>query len=85
VAESVPLGWPVSRIYSLVTPITAFRQDVGIIQIPAGAKLKLLTAQNDKVGLCTVSWDGQVVMALAVDIRENGLPSEQIGDMPQTT
>ena len=69
--------------YHLVRPIFGFWSDCGqVITLPAKAVLRTIISKNG-MGLCTVMWDGRLVMAFSEDIAKNGISLEAVGNTAQ--
>jgi hypothetical protein len=63
-----------SRLYSLLRPVVAFREDTNaVVKIPAGALVELMTHLAEPVGVCSASWNGSSVMVFGEDVDSNGV------------
>jgi hypothetical protein len=79
-----------SRLYSLLRPVVAFREDTNaVIKIPSGALVELMTHLAEPVGVCKARWNGRSVMVFSEDVDRNGVsvvlnPRAGVFDPPNT-
>ena len=57
----------------LLHPIIGFCQSLKrLVTIPAGTTITL-SATPPEIGVCRVTWDGRVILALRKDVEENSV------------
>jgi hypothetical protein len=68
---SVALPQPVTWKYRLVRPVVAFNNG-NVVVIPPGETVTTAISKNT-VGLCSVTWNGNLVRVYREDIERNGV------------
>jgi len=59
--------------YRLLYPLIGFCQSLKrLVTIPAGTTVTLFTTPPE-IGVCRVTWDGRVILALRKDVEENSV------------
>jgi hypothetical protein len=71
--DGIRVALPPTMKYRLIRAVTGFNPETGqVIVIPPGETVSTVISKNT-VGLCSVTWNGNLVRVIREDIERNGI------------